>query len=189
MYKEYFTIIKASSDAFSFSIKLRYDRIVNMKKQLPMHTVSAAGFIINDNKLLIVHNPLKGWETPGGIIQEGESVLEGLKREVFEEVRLDVNVLELSSVMSVVNKQKGYNGVDEIQPLIVFDFICTTHDTNIFLSEEHDDFMWIEIDKAKEIMKKDMIARFECMMNKEIDFLKVNKFSTVTVLEHNKLGG
>ena len=47
-----------------------------MKKQLPMHTVSAAGFIINDNKLLLVHNPLKGWETSGGIIQEGESVLD-----------------------------------------------------------------------------------------------------------------
>ena len=108
-----------------------------MKKQLPMHTVSAAGFIINDNKLLLVHNPLKGWETPGGIIQEGESVLEALKREIFEEVSIDIEVLELSSVMSVVNKQKGYNGVDVIQPLIVFDFICTTNNTNVLLSDEH----------------------------------------------------
>ena len=65
-----------------------------MKKQLPMHTVSAAGFIINDNKLLLVHNPLKGWETPGGIIQEGESVLEALKREIYEEVQLEVEVLQ-----------------------------------------------------------------------------------------------
>lgn len=160
-----------------------------MKKQLPMHTVSAAGFIINDNKLLIVHNPLKGWETPGGIIQEGESVLEALKREIFEEVQLEVEVLQLSSVMSVVNKQKGYNGVETIQPLIVFDFICKSNHTNVILSEEHDDFMWVEIDQAKEIIKKDMMARFECMMNQGIDFLKVNKYSTVTVLEHNKLGG
>lgn len=180
---------KHRNDAFSFSSDYEYDRIVNMKKQLPMHTVSAAGFIINDNKLLLVHNPRKGWETPGGIIQEGESVLEALKREIYEEVQLEIEVLKLSSVMSVVNKQKGYNGVEEIQPLIVFDFICKTNNTNIKLSEEHDDFMWIEIDQAKDIIKKDMMARFECMMNKEIDFLKANKYSTVSVLEHSKVGG
>lgn len=160
-----------------------------MKNQLPMHTVSAAAFIINDNKLLLVHNPLKGWETPGGMISEGEDVLEGLQREILEEVGLSVEVISLSSVMSVVNKQKGYNGIDEIQPLIVFDFICTTDNTNVILSNEHDDYMWIELDKVKDIIKKDMICRYECMLNQEIDFLKVNKYSTVTVLKHNKIGG
>lgn len=181
--------MKASSDAFSFSISMRYDKIVIMKKQLPMHTVSAAAFIMNDNKLLLVHNPLKGWETPGGIINEGESVIEALKREIKEEVNLDVDVLKLSSVMSVVNTQKGYNGVEEIKPLIVFDFVCSTNQKEIVLSEEHDDYLWVSIEEAKNIIKKTMMARFESLLNSKIDFLKVSKFSTVEVLKHDKVGG
>lgn len=181
--------MKASSDAFSFSISMRYDKIVIMKKQLPMHTVSAAAFIMNDNKLLLVHNPLKGWETPGGIINEGESVIEALKREIKEEVNLDVDVLKLSSVMSVVNTQKGYNGVEEIKPLIVFDFVCSTNQKEIVLSEEHDDYLWVSIEEAKNIIKKTMMARFESLLNSEIDFLKVSKFSTVEVLKHDQVGG
>jgi 8-oxo-dGTP pyrophosphatase MutT (NUDIX family) len=53
--------------------------------------------IKNQSVLLIqkgpedIHNPLR-WETPGGRLQAGESLDEQLRREVFEEVGLKVEV-------------------------------------------------------------------------------------------------
>ena len=44
------------------------------------------GIILNEEAILMVLNHRKGgrtdWSTPGGVIDEGETVLEGLTREV-----------------------------------------------------------------------------------------------------------
>ncbi len=57
----------------------------------------SAGGLIHDGKgrvLLLRHVPSKGWGdawlTPGGRLEEGETVLDGLRREVREEVGLEV---------------------------------------------------------------------------------------------------
>lgn len=57
----------------------------------------SAGGLIHDGRgrvLLLRHTPDKGWGdawvTPGGRLEEGETVLEGLEREVREEVGSDV---------------------------------------------------------------------------------------------------
>ncbi len=60
----------------------------------------AAGIIENQNgQILLAQRPtgkhLAGmWEFPGGKIEAGESVSEALKRELKEELHLDVEVLE-----------------------------------------------------------------------------------------------
>ena len=52
------------------------------------------GIILNEEAILMVLNHRKGgrtdWSTPGGVIDEGETVLEGLTREVTEETGLSV---------------------------------------------------------------------------------------------------
>lgn len=54
----------------------------------------AGGIIVADDRLLLVHNERRGghrdWSTPGGVIDEGETLLEGLTREVQEETGLVV---------------------------------------------------------------------------------------------------
>ena len=54
-------------------------------KQLPVHFVSAAGVVYKDNKVLLIRSERRGWEFPGGIVEQGEAILDGLKREIFEE--------------------------------------------------------------------------------------------------------
>ena len=49
---------------------------------------------MNDDKLLLVQNRRRNgshdWSTPGGVVDEGETVIEGLTREVAEETGLVV---------------------------------------------------------------------------------------------------
>lgn len=54
----------------------------------------AGGVLIRDDHVLLVQNKRRNgeldWSTPGGVIDEGETVIEGLGREVTEETGLAV---------------------------------------------------------------------------------------------------
>lgn len=59
----------------------------------------AAGLVFRDGRLLITQRPAGGhlaglWEFPGGKREEGESFEECLRRELREEVGIEVEVLE-----------------------------------------------------------------------------------------------
>ena len=64
---------------------------------LPTHIVSAGAIVLNDlGEVLLVKDARKdAWTFPGGIIEEGEGVLDGVKREVLEETGIIVEVGEL----------------------------------------------------------------------------------------------
>lgn len=51
----------------------------------PKHFVSAATIVLNDhNKILLIKGPMRGWEIPGGIREEGESLKAAAIREAFK---------------------------------------------------------------------------------------------------------
>jgi ADP-ribose pyrophosphatase YjhB (NUDIX family) len=58
--------------------------------------VSVKGLFFNEeNKLMMMLEEQTGvWEPPGGRVQKGEDLIEGLKRECFEETGLKCRVLE-----------------------------------------------------------------------------------------------
>jgi ADP-ribose pyrophosphatase YjhB (NUDIX family) len=66
----------------------------------------SAGGLIHDGRgrvLLVRHSREKGWGdawlTPGGMLEEGETVLDGLRREVHEEVGLEVTEPRLTIIL------------------------------------------------------------------------------------------
>ena len=54
-------------------------------RQLQVHFVSAAGLVYQDGKVLLIRSERRGWEIPGGVVEQGEEILDCLKREIFEE--------------------------------------------------------------------------------------------------------
>ncbi len=96
------------------------------EKTLPVHSVCAAGIVKNGRgEVLLMNNVRRGWEFPGGIIECGENIIDGLKREIFEETGVYAEVGELFCVSSNTCSYPGYNGVKVIPPKVILDFICT----------------------------------------------------------------
>ncbi|MFD8483195.1 NUDIX hydrolase [Kitasatospora sp. NPDC059673] len=53
----------------------------------PLHSVSVAGAVVReDGRVLVIQRADNGaWQPPGGVLELGESVEDGVRREVFEE--------------------------------------------------------------------------------------------------------
>ena len=70
----------------------------------PKHIVSAAAIVLNDaGELLLIKGPLRGWEMPGGQVEEGESLKDAAIRETKEESGIDVEVLNFCGVFQNVS--------------------------------------------------------------------------------------
>ncbi|MFP7479912.1 NUDIX hydrolase [Terribacillus saccharophilus] len=59
----------------------------------PKHIVSAAVIVRNEQgNILLIKGPRRGWEMPGGQVEEGESLTQAAIREVKEESGIDIEV-------------------------------------------------------------------------------------------------
>ncbi|MCM3444245.1 NUDIX hydrolase [Metabacillus halosaccharovorans] len=69
----------------------------------PKHIVSAATIVINkEDKILLIKGPKRGWEMPGGQVEEGESLKDAAIRETKEETGIDIEVIKFCGVFQNV---------------------------------------------------------------------------------------
>ncbi|KAA2266178.1 NUDIX domain-containing protein [Solihabitans fulvus] len=70
------------------------------------HSVSVAGIVINDaDQILVIRRRDNGqWEPPGGILEISETFEDGVRREVFEETGVKVEVERLTGVYKNMNR-------------------------------------------------------------------------------------
>ena len=72
----------------------------------PTHIVAVMGIVRNsEGQILLVQNPRRGWESPGGQVENGEDVLEALEREILEESGVKVKAGKLLAVYSNVTSE------------------------------------------------------------------------------------
>lgn len=133
------------------------------------------GLIIKDNQILLIKKktgPYDGkLDLPGGTIEFCEKPVETLKRELLEEVGIEVENYKLFDVDSVVVEWQHNNE------------IIKTHHTGIFykvLSYKNDIKKEIAIDSVND---DSLGADFY-----DIDKLNKNMLSAITILELEKLG-
>lgn len=70
----------------------------------PKHVISAATIVLNDqNEILLIKGPRRGWEMPGGQVEEGESLKDAAIRETKEESGIDIEITKFCGVFQNVS--------------------------------------------------------------------------------------
>ncbi|MBB6733606.1 NUDIX hydrolase [Cohnella zeiphila] len=71
----------------------------------PKHIVSAAAIVLNDrNEILLIKGPRRGWEMPGGQVEEGESLTQAAIRETKEEAGVDIEIIRFCGIYQNIGK-------------------------------------------------------------------------------------
>ena len=105
---------------------------------------TATAIIIKDNKVLLLkrnEEPFKGkWDFCGGYVQENELPEETLKREIKEELNVEVKNLALIN---------NFNGIAYWQkqdfPIITFAYVVEI-DGEIKLNDENSEYIWVNLE-------------------------------------------
>lgn len=72
--------------------------------KVPKHIVSAATIVLNEAEdILLIRGPRRGWEMPGGQVEEGESLKDAAIRETKEESGIDIEVTKFCGVFQNID--------------------------------------------------------------------------------------
>lgn len=119
---------------------------------IPHHSVSVAG-IVFDNRgrvLVIRRRDNDQWQPPGGVLELGETLDEGVRREVLEETGVHVRVERLTGVYK--NIKRG---------VVALVFRCTAVDGVPQSTDESRDVQWLNIAEAVSLMPPTFAVRVE----------------------------
>jgi ADP-ribose pyrophosphatase len=133
----------------------------------PTHIVAAGGYVFDDKgNILIVKTHNRGWDCTGGQIEVGESLEEGVLREVLEESGINARVKCLCGVYSNVGQYTYYDGITHVPTKVMFDFICEYISGEPTPSEETSEVMWVPKECALEyVSASPMRYRFEKVLS------------------------
>lgn len=139
-------------------MKKKSNQPKNVEKQLEdldvirlMSITVKAVVVRKDEKVLLLKRSKeeltnKGkWDLPGGSLEKKDTINEALFREVREETGLDI---EIGSILRVVEFEKEHLAFKQERRGLRF--IVFAKSEKVKLSEEHDEYEWLEIDEAIE---------------------------------------
>jgi len=125
--------------------------------------------LFNKKTLIIQRSKYAGggendWEFVGGGLKFGEDLIEGLKREIQEEVGLSVRVDKLLYAMtSVINPQRQIVGLT---------YLSYADNDRVILSHEHIDYLWATRKQFIEMLNKPMLN--DLIKNSVLDILDID---------------
>lgn len=71
-----------------------------VRRGTPSHTVGAIGVVAREGEVLLVRLAYRrGWGLPGGLLKRGEQPVDAVRREVAEEVGVDVEPVDRPTVV------------------------------------------------------------------------------------------
>lgn len=158
MYNSSFIALVVLSQVVLSIFQVNADDSVSKKEAIAMSTgedcfhLGAKALIRNkEGKVLLLQRERRSgqtyWDLPGGRLQKGETLLEGLQREVEEEVGLHKisGGQALSMHLTKIRIPQGDKDVGLIISVYAFDVVF---DFTPQLSDEHSNYGWFEFDTA-----------------------------------------
>jgi 8-oxo-dGTP diphosphatase len=120
-------------------------KVPEMKREYPRQPiVGVGGVVIRGNCVLLIQRgrePLKGeWSIPGGMLELGESLTDGVRREVLEETGLRVRPLEVLTVFDRVQK----NGERVRYHYVIVDYVCRAAGGRLKSGSDVLDARWVK---------------------------------------------
>lgn len=111
--------------------------------------VSQKAFVEKDGQVLVLSDPIRGLNFPGGrFLEVDENINEALKREVLKETSIEIEVYDpfvcwLGSFIS--------NDENAGKKIYIIGFKCKYISGNIRLSEEKTTYKWVNKENYKEL--------------------------------------
>ena len=119
-------------------------------RQLQVHFVSAAGLVYKDGKVLLLRSERRGWEFPGGVVEQGETILDGLRREIREETGVTAEPRCLAGIYQRLTQRPGYGPLEGmlLPTNVSLVFICDYTDGTPAAAEESLEAGWYTPEEA-----------------------------------------
>jgi 8-oxo-dGTP diphosphatase len=116
-----------------------------LQREFPVAPLVGVGaVIVEQGRVLLVQRgtePAKGkWSIPGGLIDVGESLREGVAREVREETGLLVEPLELIELLDRIHR----DGDRVRYHYVIADYLCRVVGGTLLAASDADAVRWVE---------------------------------------------
>ena len=116
-----------------------------MEREFPEAPRMAVGAVVVDRgRVLLVrrgHEPAKGnWSLPGGALELGESLTDGVVREVREETGLTVTPVELVELLDRIHRE----GERVRYHYVIADYLCRVVEGEMLAASDADAVRWVE---------------------------------------------
>jgi ADP-ribose pyrophosphatase YjhB (NUDIX family) len=120
-----------------------------VQREFPKGPIVGVGaVVVHQGRVLLVQRgrePLKGkWSLPGGMLELGESLTQGVVREVQEETGLDVEAIELIELIDRIHKENGPSGERVRYHYVIADYICRVVGGSLQAASDADAVRWVE---------------------------------------------
>lgn len=109
----------------------------------PRHT-TVVGCLVRDedNRVLLIKHCKRGWEIPQGRVEEGENLLDALRREVREEAGVEIEPGPLAAVWSMLTPPSA----------VIFTFIGRYAGGELSCSDDSVDACWFSEEEALQLV-------------------------------------
>ena len=142
--------------------------------------VGVGGVVIDNERALLIRRggpPMEGqWSIPGGMLELGETMKQGVARELSEETGLEVDVLDIIEVLErIFPGLPGADGApaDATRPqyhFVIIDYLCETRGGTLCAGSDAKEFAWARED---ELAKFDLTVAATRVLRKAFAMARV----------------
>ncbi|MCU1306391.1 MAG: hydrolase [Acidobacteriaceae bacterium] len=132
-----------------------------MSREYPDRPIVGVGAVILDGRRVVLvrrgTEPLKGeWSLPGGGLELGETLRQGVAREVVEETGLQVEVLDVAGVFDRILPDS--NGRPQFHYVLI-DYVCRVQGGELRAAGDVTDARWVSEDELVDYRLADSTER------------------------------